>query len=334
MKNKAFLIVSIILVLSWCSVMAGDANRIGTAGAQELVIPVGARGAAMGGSVVANSVGVDAIYWNPAGLGSLYEGTEVMFVHQPYIADIDVEYFAAATTIEDFGVVGISVKVVDIGEIEETTEAMPNGTGNIYNPSMTVVGLTWAKALTHKVNFGFTAKFLRETVFEVSATGMAFDFGFTYATRFRGLTLGFVMRNYGPDMKYEGPGFDRTYEFVGKRGVSSNNAAFELPTSINMGASFDLLADGPNQATVSANFRANNQANDYWQGGFEYGYDGKYFLRGGYKYSQQEGFIYGASFGAGLVYSIGESTLTFEYTWAETESIFDNNQYFTVKTSF
>ena len=321
MKNKAFLIVSIILVLSWCSVMAGDANRIGTAGAQELVIPVGARGAAMGGSVVANSVGVDAIYWNPAGLGSLYEGTEVMFGHQPYIADIDVEYFAGATYIEDFGVVGISVKVVDIGEIEETTEAMPNGTGNIYTPSLTVVGLTWAKALNNRVNFGFTAKFLRETVFEVSATGMAFDFGFTYATRFQGLTLGFVMRNYGPDMSYEGPGFDRVYELVGKRGVSSNNAAFELPTSINMGASYDFISDGPNQATVTANFRANNQANDYWQSGFEYGYDEKYFLRGGYKYSQQEGFIYGASFGGGLAYPIGTSTLMFEYTWAETESI-------------
>lgn len=334
MKNIVFLIIPAILILSWCSVMAGDANRIGTAGGQELVIPVGARGAAMGGSVVANSKGVDAIYWNPAGLGSLYEGTEIMFGHQPYIADINVEYFAAATYIEDFGVVGLSVKVVDIGEIEETTTAQPDGTGKIYTPSMAVIGLSWAKTLSHRVNFGFTTKFISETIFDVKATGVAFDFGFTYSTRFQGLTLGFVMRNYGPDMSFEGPGFDRVYESVGKRGVSSNNASFELPTSINMGASYDLMADGPNQATISANFRANNQANDYWQSGFEYGYDDKYFLRGGYKYSAQEGFIYGASFGAGLVYPLGTTNLTFEWTWAETESVFDDNQFFTVSASF
>jgi len=334
MKKIVFWIVPMILIMSWCSVMAGDPNRTGTAGAQELVIPVGARGAAMGGSVVANSMGVDAIFWNPAGLGSLYESTEVMFGHQPYIADINIEYFAGATYIEDFGVVGLSVKVVDIGEIEETTTAMPDGTGNFHSPTMTVMGLTWAKALTHRVNFGFTGKFIHESVFDVSASGLAFDFGFTYTTEFQGLTLGFVMRNYGPDMSYDGPGFDRTYEAVGKRGVSSDNAAFELPTSINMGASFDLVADGPNQATISASFRSNNKANDYLQGGFEYGYDGKYFLRGGYKHSEQEGFIYGASFGAGLAYPIGSSILTFEYTWAETESIFDNNQFFTIKAAF
>jgi hypothetical protein len=323
-----------ILVVGWCSVQAGDGNRVGTAGAQELLIPVGSRGVAMGGSVVANSSGVDAIHWNPAGLGFIYEGTQAMFSHQSYIADIDIEYVAAATNIEDFGVVGLSIKVVDIGEIEETTEAFPNGTGSTFNPTMTVMGLTWAKPLTSNVNFGFTGKWIKEKIFDVEASGFALDFGFVYQSRYKGLSFGFVMKNYGPNMKFTGAGFDNTYEDVGKRPVSSDNAAFELPTSINLGLSYDFLGNGPSAAIFSGNFRANNQADDYWQGGLEYGYDEKYFIRGGYKYSVQEGFIYGASFGAGLVFPIGESSISFEYSWAETDEVFDDNQFFTVGVEF
>ena len=323
-----------IPVVGWSSVFAGDSNRIGTAGAQELLIPVGSRGVALGGSVVANCSGVDAIHWNPAGMGYLYEGTQAMFSHQPYIADINVEYVAAATNIENFGVVGLSVKVVDVGTIEETTEQYPDGTGATFNPTLTVIGLSWAKPLTSSVNFGFNTKFIRETIAEVSATGMAFDFGFIYESRFKGLTFGFAMKNYGPDMKFTGSGFDDVYEAVGKRAISSHNSAFELPTSINLGVSYDLLANGPNAATVSGNFRANNQSDDYWQGGIEYSYDEKYFLRGGYTYSVQEGFIYGAAFGAGLVFPIGESNLSFEYCWAETDDILGNNQFFTVSVGF
>lgn len=332
MKNKTLFLIVAILAVGLCSAYAGNDNRVGTAGAQELLIPAGSRGAALGGAVIANSSGVDAIYWNPAGLAYL-EGTEAMFTHLPYIADIDVEYAAVATNIEDFGVIGLSVKAVDIGDMEETTEDFPNGTGRVYSPTMTVIGLTFAKSLTTNVNFGFTGQYIRESIFEVSATGLAFDFGFTYETRYPGLTLGFVMKNYGADMEFTGKGFDRVYEESGRRPQSSNNSAFELPTSFNIGASYNFLNDGPNYATVSGNFRGNNQTNDFWQGGAEYVYNERFVLRGGYTYADQDGFLYGATLGAGLTYPVGDVDMTFEYTWTETD-VFDSNQFFTVKAAF
>jgi len=188
MKNKILLLVIVILAVGLSSAYAGNANRIGTAGAQELLIPAGSRGAALGGSVVANSYGVDAIYWNPAGLANLLGGTEAMFTHLPYLADIDVEYAAVGTHIEDFGTIAVSIKAVNIGDIEETTEDFPEGTGRVFSPSLTVLGLTYARVVTSNVNFGITAHVINESIFEVSATGFAFDFGFTYETPAVGLT--------------------------------------------------------------------------------------------------------------------------------------------------
>ncbi len=331
MKNKMFLLVIAILAVGLSSAYAGNVDRIGTAGGQELLIPAGSRGAAMAGSVVANSSGVDAIFWNPAGLADL-EGTEAMFTHLPYIADIDVEYVAVGTQIEDFGTLGFAIKVVDAGEWEETTEEFPNGTGRLFSPTLTVMGLTFSRVLTADVSFGITGNVIRETIFEVDATGFAFYFGFTYKTRFRGLTLGFVMKNYGPDVTFSGRGFDRIPADE-KRPASSRNAPSELPTSINLGTAYNFLSDDLNSATVTANFRANNQAMDAWQGGIEYAYDDRYFLRGGYNYADQDNWLYGASLGAGIIFALGNTDLTFEYTWTDTD-VFEANQYWTMKASF
>jgi hypothetical protein len=319
--------------MSLSSAFAGNEDRIGTAGAGELLIPAGSRGTAMGSAVIADVSGVDAIYWNPAGLADLYTGTEAMFTHLPYIADIDVEYAALGTGIEDFGALGVAVKVVDIGEWEETTEDYPDGTGRYFNPTLTVVGLTFAKSFTQSINFGVTANFIREDIFEVSATGVSFDFGFIYRTRFRGLRIGAVMKNYGPDMSFSGRGFERPSEDEAERPLTSENAEFELPTSLNLGVAYDFLESGMNMATITANFRANNQSYDYWQGGAEYSYDQKFFVRAGYNYSEQDGYLYGATMGLGAAIPVGNSTLTLEYTWTETE-VFDNNQYYTVKFAF
>ena len=84
------------------SIYAGDVARKGTTGADYLLIPVGARGIATGGSFVANLSGLESIYYNPAGLvkGS---GAEFMFSYMNYIADINISYFGASTELGDFG---------------------------------------------------------------------------------------------------------------------------------------------------------------------------------------------------------------------------------------
>jgi len=330
MKYKSLLSVVVLLLLGLATAYAGNDRRIGTAGAQELRIPFGSRGSAMSGAVVANTSGVESIYWNPAGLATL-DGTQAMFTHLPYFADIDVNFVGAATYIDGIGSLGLTVKSVSIGDMEETTAAFPDGTGRVFNPSLTVIGVTYAKTMTASVQFGFTANFINESIFEAQATGVAFDVGFLYDPRWNGLTLGVVMKNYGPEMRFSGRGFD---EFNSNgNAVAPKSAKFDLPASINFGVAYNFINSGANAASLSGNFISNNYSSDAWKGGAEYSYNGTYFLRAGYNYSDQNDFLYGFSAGGGLGINIGETRLTFDYAWNETE-YFDDNQYFTFGVSF
>ena len=65
-RKQSLLIFACLLFIS-AVMMAGNKNRQGTAGAQQLLIPVGARGIALGSSAIASANGIDAIFWNPAG---------------------------------------------------------------------------------------------------------------------------------------------------------------------------------------------------------------------------------------------------------------------------
>ena len=107
MKKIIFMLS--ILVLS-SSLYAGDIARKGTTGAEQLLIPVGARGIALSGSMLSNVTGLEAIYYNPAGL-DISNQTEVMFNFMSYIADINVSYFAASTKVGDFGSIGLSFQI-------------------------------------------------------------------------------------------------------------------------------------------------------------------------------------------------------------------------------
>lgn len=329
MKSKVLLITAVLLALGFSMVNAGNFNRVGTSGANELQIPVGARGAALGGAVMANTFGVEAITWNPAGL-AMTENTEVMFTHLSYLADINVNFAGLATNIEDFGVLGISAKIVSIGDMEETTELSPDGTGRVFSPTMSVLGVSFARSLNANVSFGVTAKFIHESIFEVSASGFAVDIGFMFDPHWNGLQFGFSVKNYGGEMAFTGDGFNRDLD--GRQGAAESTS-FDLPSSINMGVAYNVYDQDANVATFTGNFRSNNYYQDLYQGGLEYVYDGTISARIGYKYADDTEYLYGFSAGAGLNFQVSGMDLVLDYAWSQTET-FDALQFFTVKGLF
>jgi len=341
--NSKTIIICAIIVLTFASVsMAGSDRRIGTAGAQELRIPVGSRGTALGGAIAADAVGTDAIFYNPAGV-ALIEGTEAMFSNLQYFADMDLNYFAVTKSIEDFGSIGISAKVLSVGDIVKTTEnaSTVTGTGEIFSPTMSVIGLTYSRILTDRVAFGVTGMYINESIDLVSASGVAFDFGINYDTKWRGLTLGLVIKNIGPGMSFDGAGFDRDVSAPGQNPAISpdktfraQSAQFELPSYIQMSGAMDFINVEQSRATFYGTFESNSFSKDLYRLGAEYAFEEKYFLRAGYTIDQnQDDYLYGMTFGAGMILKIGETDVTFEYSWNETE-YFDNNQYFTGKINF
>jgi len=329
MKNKVLILLVVLLVISLGSAYAENVRRLGTAGAQELRIPIGSRGTSMGGAIISDVSGVESIFWNPAGLAGM-AGTEVMFSYQPYIADIDVNFVGAATNLGDFGTLAVGAKIVSIGDIEETTDYFPDGTGRIFNPTLSVLTLTYARELTYRVSFGITGSFIHEDIFEAKASGMAFDVGFIYNPGWNGLKVGMAIKNYGTEMSFDGIGFN---EELDGRPARANSDNFDLPSSFNLGLSYNFYENERNLAMVTGNFMSNNYSNDLWQGGFEYTFDRRYSLRGGYNYSAQDDYLYGFSFGAGLILPVAGTDVTIEYSWTETET-FDANQFFTAKLNF
>ncbi len=338
MRIKPFTVCIAIVLLAASCLYAGGSDRIGTAGAQELRIPVGSRATAMAGANVADVSGAEALFWNPAGL-AYQEGTEAMFSHLEYIADINVNYLAVTTDLGDFGYLGLSAKVISIGEMDVTTTDQPQGTGATFSPTFSVIGLTYSRVFTDRVSFGASANLISEKVEQVSAQGLSLDFGFIYDPLWRGLKFGVAIKNFGPEMRFTGEDFSVSVEVPDAepgtqlKTTRTQSASFELPAFVQFGASWDLVARGENRATAVGSFQANNFSEDEFRGGMEYAYDDMFFLRGGYVASGQDAYMYGLTLGAGLKYSWGQSTISIDYSWVQTEFL-DDNQYFTVMFTF
>jgi hypothetical protein len=332
-------ILAIGLILFGASVLyAANDNQFGTAGAQELRIPMGARNIAMAGAGIAGVTGVDAIYWNPAGLGGL-QATQASLNHLNYLLDVDVNTGAVATQLGSMGVMAFSIKVLSVGDIPVTTEQNPEGTGEFFAPAMTVVGLTFARQLTDRVSFGATGMYLNEDIHRVRASGVAFDFGFLYDPQWQGLRFGAVMKNYGPDMSFTGSGFDKDVSLPGvdpgipDKTVRTESAPFELPSYLQFGVAYDFVNNDRNHAALYGSYQSNNYSNDEFRVGAEYGWNQAVYLRGGYVSSNLDQYINDFTLGGGLRLKWGEAHLTLDYAWANTD-FFKANQWFSLGLEF
>lgn len=338
MKTLRIIGCTILVLAMAASAFAGNEGRIGTAGAQELRIPIGSRGVAMGGAAIAGITGTEAIFWNPAGVAEI-EGTEAAFSYQMYIADINVNFAAVATQVGDFGTVGLSAKVLSMDDIDVTSEVYPEGTGEVFAPAFSVFALTYSRRLTDRIAFGMNAMYVNENIFRETASGMAFDFGFNYDPDFAGLTFGAVIKNWGPEMRFDGADFDIDVQIPGSDPNSPNKTVrtqatgFELPSSVQLGMAYELVNQNRNMVIVNGTYQSNNFNNDEIRFGGEYGYDNIIFLRGGYSYSNQEEYLEGLTLGLGLGFHVGETRMVFDYSWAQTE-YFDDKQFYTVKVQF
>ncbi|MDE0966283.1 MAG: hypothetical protein OSB73_24425, partial [Candidatus Latescibacteria bacterium] len=67
---------------------AGGRNRVGGSAASQLLIPVGARDMALGGSSSASAEGLEALYWNPAGLAASASSASILVSTMSYFADM------------------------------------------------------------------------------------------------------------------------------------------------------------------------------------------------------------------------------------------------------
>jgi hypothetical protein len=353
-KTKGGLVMrtpTLFLILLLCVVIVSGVSaqnrRMGNAGATELLVPVGARDFAMGGAAIASAEGVEAMYWNPAGLGRIRYGAEAMFSSMAYIADVGVTYGAIAASFGTFGVLGFSVKALEFGDIPLTTNDDPDGrAGRLFSPTYVTVGVTYARGLTEAISAGASFKVVAEQIDRVSASGIAVDVGVLYRNLggIPGFHLGVAVKNIGPQMGYEGPGLlgpaTRADGRRPEQSYVSPSASFELPSSFDIGLTYQSRVTDNLLGTVSGSYTNKNLGLDEFRVGGELAYtmeSVRLYGRLGSGFIPQadidEQKIFGSSIGAGVAYNAGGIDIILDYAYRSAQ-FFDANSVISVKLGF
>ncbi|MCK4568784.1 MAG: PorV/PorQ family protein [Bacteroidales bacterium] len=290
-KYLITLVIIGMLIIPESSLYAGNKDRSGQAGATELLINPWARSSGWGNVSTANINGLEAMFINVAGL-AFTNKSELVFSHTTYLKGSDINMFAFGFSqrIGDAGVIGLNVVSMNFGEIEVTTPDSPDGGRGTYKPNLMNISVAYAKAFSNSIYGGITIKIISESIADVSAQGIAIDAGIQYVTgEMDQIKFGIALKNIGPRMRFSGDGLLRTTflpEQENAFSMSMPSESFELPTALDIGASYDFYIGDWNRITLAFNFRSNSFGKDQFTGGIEYALKTYLMLRFGYTYEE------------------------------------------------
>ncbi len=325
MRFGIFLVISCLMMVTGAFAQkVSSVNRVGTTAAQFLKIGAGARPIGMGGSYVALSNDVTAVYWNPAGLARVIGQGEALFNHAAWLASTDYNFAAASINVPGFGSLGVHVISLTTPEQDVRTIQHPEGTGQKWSGNFISLGITYARALTDRFSIGFTGKFIQEKIFNARSQGAAFDIGILYRTPVNTLTLGASITNFGSKMRLDGRDlfFNEDPPTTPQGGVSEVPAKYrtekyDLPLNLRIGLAWHAMQTENNSVIVSVDGTQPNDNTEYINSGIEWGILNTVFLRLGYKSWLKENSEEGLTFGAGIKYDAVGTNLKFDFGWAD-----------------
>ncbi len=300
-----------------------------------LSIGGGARALALGGAYSAFAEGIDAIYWNPAGIVELTRNT-ANFTHAKYLAGMKQENIGVVVPTKN-GTIGVSVIALLSGKIEETTLARQMGTGRYWSANNFAVGLSYARKMTDKFNAGLTIKGINQSIDKVSSNGLAFDIGGTYNTKLNNLKFGFLIQNFGPDIAFSGEGLAGEIEDIlmpwqAPLPIDYKTTPDPLPLNFQLGIAIDLLTTPVYKIAVMGDLIHPSDQEATSAFGIESSITNRYFLRLGFTDKNNRGFftrdkLYEwipimsnkipmfSSVGIGIVNSFGTGEVIVDYTY-------------------
>jgi len=319
---------------------AQEVTKVGTTAAGFLNIDVGARAIGMGGAQVAVAQDAMSMYWNVAGISRI-NGTQAVFTHNKWLADISYNYAGFAMNLGGLGAVGLNAQFMTMDKMERTTIMEPDGTGELFAAGSYAFGLAYGRNLTDRFSIGFNFKYLSEEIYHSKATGIAFDIGTLFDTQYNGLKIGMSITNYGTKMQMGGR--DMLIQTDVDPSISGNNQninanlatdQFDLPLMFRVGVSMDVLKGAGNSNLVLALDALHpNDDVESVNVGAEYMYSGMFALRAGYKTLFARDSEQGLCFGAGFYLDAGGMNLMIDYAYQEF-GVLQNIQMFTVGLGF
>jgi len=322
----------IILLLLAGSLMAQKPYRVGTTACNFLENGVGSDGLAMGDAFVSIPGRMSSTYWNPAGLAHL-EGSEFLFMNQPWLVDIENTAFAAAYVLPGIGTISASILNIDYGDIPVTSLDLQDGTGELYTASEYAFSLGFSRKLVQWFSFGANLKYISSQMWHMKASAAAVDMGalvntgfFSFSGRVEdGIRIGMSISNYGTRIRYDG--IDGIFpidiladEYGNFKDVPGQfkMSSWELPLIFRIGASIVPINNRLMSLTLAADALHPNNNSESVNLGAEYqlklGAAGSLYARAGYKGLYMDESIYGSTFGGGMeINLLGNSKLRADY---------------------
>ena len=299
---KGFVLVSVLILNLGLSqdntgvgVPATEIQRNGISGWQFLKINVDAKSAAMGNTMAPIGHGdASSVFANPSAIVGV-ENMDLYVGTMSYVAEIGYNALSFVKNLGSIGVVGVSIASLDMGDIPETINKPVGGvteysvTGRNYTGGNLAAGLTFARQVSDKLSIGVTARFIQETIDDLSMTNLSIDFGTTFYTGYKSLRLGMAFKNIGNDVNLAG--WDETYQ--------TEPVDVRMPVDFRVGMAMEFLPD--ENLTVAFDVSHPNDAPEKVHIGTQYNFNNMLFIRGGYKMGYDEDNL---TYGVGINYSM------------------------------
>jgi len=295
-------VINIFTVLFFADAKAGNPDRAGQAGANELLVNSWARSSGWNGANTSGIRGLESMQLNVAGL-AFTPKTEMIFARTNWLAPsgININSFGFAQTMGDAGTIGLQINSWNFGDIERTTVQNPEGGIGTFSPQFINLGFGYAKRFSSTISGGLVARVINEAIEDVRASGVAVDAGVQYVTSSKpgsksikkdDIKFGVSVRNIGPDMSYRGDGMAQKARILGNdydNTLQNRSASFNLPSMLMIGASYDFRLDKDtntyfHRLTMAGTFISHSFQQNQVMYGLEYGYKNFLMFRAGYAF--------------------------------------------------
>jgi opacity protein-like surface antigen len=334
---KLRLILIILLIFSG---IIFSQTKVGSTAAPFLNIGIGPRAIGMGGGFAATANDVTALYWNPAGI-SRTEYNEAMFSHTNWFADITFNWAGAKINLGDLGAVGLSVTYLDYGKMEVTTLKEQDGTGEMFTAKDMSIGLSYAYNLTDRFSIGGTVKYVNQSIWNSSASAVAFDLGTLFYSEIFNMRIAATISNFGTDMSLSGKDLLVLYDvdptiFGNNDQILANlrTDSYPLPLLFRVGVAMDLVNTPLHKITLGVDALHPNDNSESLNIGGEYVFYNFIALRAGYKNLFLKNSQEGLTLGFGLKYDFSAGYgINFDYAYQDF-GILKNTQHFSLSVRF
>jgi len=252
------------------SAFAGNGDRVGSAGATELLINPWSRSAAWADAGVSCVNGVDAMYTNIAGLAFTTK-TQIRFDRTSWLggAGININSAGFAQRVSESSVISVGVMSMNFGDIQITTVDLPEGGLGNFSPTYSVFSVGYAREFSRSIYGGIQFKVINESISNLRGTGVAIDAGIRYVTgEEEQIKFGITLKNVGPTMSFKGDGLalQMMYPETGDLAtLEQRSAEFEMPSLLSIGGSYDFIFSEVYKLTLAGAFTANSFSNDQFK---------------------------------------------------------------------